>query len=124
MEDESYLQEVEKDLKSQLHKARITKVSVKAIAPSELATSSMITGGNAVEENERAKALNRVMTRYSHDAAVVLLVMPTRPTREDCAENHDSARVYLENIEILTNNLPATYLVIAGEKGNFMTTEI
>ena len=51
-------------------------------------------------------------------------VMPSRPTRDDCFENPEAAQIYLQNIETLTSDLPATYLVVAGERRSVMTTAI
>ena len=52
-------------------------------------------------------------------------VMPNRPSKQDRLESGgEASQLYLQNIETLTLNLPATYLVIAGEKRSVMTTAI
>ena len=133
----AYLRSVERDLVTALHNARITQVQVKAVSPNELNGLSLSNSkGNAVEqkisgpvkglplEMERAKMLNKIIQRESGNAALIMLVMPPRPSKEDCVENRNAARSYLQNVEMLTIGLPATYLVVAGERRSVMTTAI
>merc|ERR1712195_324447 len=133
----AYLRSVERDLVTALHNARITQVQVKAVSPNELNGLSLSNSkGNAVEqkisgpvkglplEMERAKMLNKIIQRESGNAALIMLVMPPRPSKEDCVENRNAARSYLQNVETLTIGLPATYLVVAGERRSVMTTVI
>jgi hypothetical protein len=119
-----FLKAVESDLIDQLKKGRITQVDVGVVSPTSLETNLTVTELHGKIENDRAKSLNSIMLKKSENAALILLVMPNRPTREDCLENSNAAKIYLSHIETLTANLPATYLVIAGERRSVMTTAI
>ena len=72
----------------------------------------------------RADALNGLLRKHSTDAAMILMALPTRPLQDECDDDPRVAREYLQNLERLTDGLPATYLVLAGEKRDMLSNQI
>lgn len=116
---EARLRQVELSLRRQLYNARITKVEVLAVG--------VDSGGSVLSstsEHERATCLNDVIRKHSANAALILMGMPPRPTTSERQSAPGAARRYLSNVEVLVKSLPATYLVLAGEQRDIMTTDI
>ena len=116
------LRSVEKSLRKQLYEARITDVTVKAIS-SDLNESRDVPEGDDWEY-KRAERMNEIIKTHSGDAAMILMGMPARPTVAERTAKPGTGRRYLKNTEVMIRNLPATYLVIAGEQRDIITKDI
>ena len=115
----SQMERVEASLRKQLYNARITKAEVKAIS-----VNAMRSSFSESSSHDIATELNSVIREHSADAALVLMGMPSRPSASERKSTPGAARRYLNSIEVLVQGLPPTYLVIAGEQRDVITTDI